>query len=79
MFSLHLTVCGRVIDPTEHESLADLGDVLARELRDAGMGLKPRVISILLSLISNDLRTRLTWTWDAEDYQIFVARDGPDL
>ena len=77
MFTLHLTVHGRAIEPTEHESFTDLGDTLAKALSDAGMGLKPRVISVLLSLIFSDLRTRQTWAWIGENYEIFVTRDGP--
>lgn len=77
MFTLRLTVHGQAVTPTEHESFTELGDTLAEKLGDAGMGLKPRVISVLLSLIFTDLRTHQTWTWVAEDYQIFVARDGP--
>jgi hypothetical protein len=57
MFTLHLTLHGRAIKPTRHESFTDLGDTLAELLGDAGMGLKPRVIYILLSLIFSDLRT----------------------
>lgn len=77
MFTLHLTVHGSAIEPTEHESFTDLGDTLAAELSNAGMGLNPRVISILQSLIFNDLRTHSTWTWVAEDYEISVARNNP--
>jgi hypothetical protein len=77
VFTLRLTLLGRAIEPTEHESFADLGDTLARVLSDAGMGLNPRVISILQSLIFSDLRTHSSWTWVAEDYEIFVSRDGP--
>ena len=77
MFTLHLSVHGRAIGPTEHESLTDLGDTLAKALSDAGMGLKPRVISVLLSLMFSDLRTRPTWAWIGESYEIFVTRDGP--
>jgi len=77
VFSLHLTVHGHAIKPTEHESFADLGDTLAEELSTAGMDLNPHVISIMQSLIISDLRTHSTWTWVAEDYEIFVARNGP--
>ena len=75
MFTLRLTVRGQVGEPTEHESFTDLGDTLARALSDAGMDLHPRVIATLQSLILSDLRTHSTWTWVAEDYEIFVARD----
>ena len=77
MFTLHLAVRGHAIEPTEHESFTDLGDTLADELSNAGMGLNPRVLAILQSLIFKDLRTHSTWTWVAEDYEIFVARNGP--
>ena len=39
MFTLHLTVHGLAIKPTEHESFADMGDALAEELSAAGMAL----------------------------------------
>ena len=75
MFTLRLTVRGQVGEPTEHESFMGLGDALAWALGDAGMDLHPRVIATLQSLILSDLRTHSTWTWVAEDYEIFVARD----
>jgi hypothetical protein len=77
VFTLHLTVHGHAIEPTEHERLTDIGDALARELSDAGMALKPRVISVLLSLMFGDLRARPTWRWIGEEYEIFVVRDDP--
>jgi len=77
VFTLHLTVRGRAIKPTEHESFTDMGDALANELDGAGMALKPRVISVLLSLMFSDLRAHQTWRWIGEEYEIFVARDGP--
>jgi hypothetical protein len=77
VFTLYLTVLGRAIEPTEHESFADMGDALAKSFSDAGMELKPRVISVLLSLMFSDLRARPTWRWVGEDYEIFVAREGP--
>ena len=77
MFTLRLTIHGRPIEPTEHESFADLGDTLASALNDAGIGLKPPVISVLCSLMFNDLRARQNWGWVAEEYEIFVSRDGP--
>ena len=77
MFTLHLTVHGHAIEPTEHESFTDMGEALAKELGAAGMPLKPRVISVLLSLMFTDLRAHPTWRWVGEEYEIFVARDGP--
>jgi hypothetical protein len=79
VFALHLTLYGRAIPPTEHETLADMGDALASAFDEAGMRLTPRALTVLLSMLSRDLHAHLTWTWDAEDYQIFVARDGADL
>lgn len=75
MFTLHLTVHGQAIEPTDHESVADLGDTLATALSDAGMGLKPCVMSFLCSVMFSDLRVHRTWRWVGEDYEIFVARD----
>ena len=77
MFTLHLTVYGSALEPSRHESFTELGDVLAEELSDAGMGLKPRVVTVLLSLMFSDLRVHQTWRWIGEEYEIFVARDGP--
>jgi hypothetical protein len=77
VFTLHLTLRGHAISPTEHDRFEDLGDALAEAFEDADMGLKPRVISVLLSLMFRDLHARPTWTWVAEEYEIFVARDGP--
>ena len=77
MFILHMTVRGQVVEPTEHKSFTDMGDALAEVLSDADMGLKPRVLSVLLALMFSDLRTRQSWRWIGEDYEIYVARDGP--
>jgi hypothetical protein len=77
VFTLHMTVRGQEIKPTEHDSFTDMGDTLAAVLDDADMGLKPRTVSVLLALMFSDLRTRKTWRWIGEDYEIFVARDGP--
>jgi hypothetical protein len=77
VFTLHLTVHGLAIKPTEHESFADMGDALAEELSAAGMALKPRVISALLSLMFNDLRAHPTWRWIGEEYEILVTCDDP--
>lgn len=76
MFTLRLVVDGQAVEPTEHESFTDLSEVLAEELGADGMGLKPRSISVLLSVMYSDLRTHVTWSWVADDYQIFVARDS---
>lgn len=76
MLSLYLTLHGRALTPTEHGNLADMGDALARAFDEAGMQLTPRAVTVLLALMSRDLCTHLSWTWDAEEYQIFVARDG---
>jgi hypothetical protein len=77
MFTLNLTLHGHALEPTEHDSFSDLGDSLANAFDDAEMSLTPRVLSVLLSLMFRDLNTRLTWTWVAEEYKIFVTRDGP--
>ena len=77
MFTLHLTVHSHAVEPTEHQSFTEMGDALAKELSNAGMALRPRVISVLLSLMFSDLRVHPTWRWIGEEYEIFVARDGP--
>ena len=79
MLTLYLTLHGRATAPTEHASVADMGEALADAFDDAGTRLTPRVVTVLLSLMARDLCTHLTWTWDAEDYQIYVIRDGPDV
>jgi hypothetical protein len=76
MFTLQLTLHGRATEPTKHESFEDLGETLAKAFDEAGLGLTSRVLSVLLSLMFRDLHTRPTWTWVAESYEIFVARDG---
>ena len=76
MFTLHLTLRGHAIKPTKHECFEDLGDALAKAFEDPGLGLKPRVLAVLLSLIVRDLHARPTWAWVAEDYEIFVAREA---
>ena len=68
---------GQAIKPTEHESFTEMGDTLGKVLSDADLGLEPRTISVLLSLMFSDLHTRQTWRWVGEEYEIFVARDGP--
>jgi hypothetical protein len=75
MFTLHLTLHGHAIKPTEHERFEGMGDTLAKAFDEAGLGLNPRVLTVLLSLMFRDLHTRPTWTWVAEDYEIFVAYD----
>lgn len=77
MLTLHLTLHGQPLDASKHEDFEDLGDRLAKALNDAGMGLTPRTVSVLLSLMFSDLRTRQTWRWIGQDYEIFVARNGP--
>ena len=77
MLTLHLTLRGQSIKPSSHERIEDLGDALTKAFAEAGMGLKPRVISALLSLMFADLRTHKTWRWVGEEYEIFVIRDGP--
>jgi hypothetical protein len=76
VFTLYLTVYGTAVEPTVHESFAGLGDALAKGLSDVGLALKPRVLSVLLSLMFSDLRAHPTWRWVAEEYEIFVVRDG---
>jgi len=77
VLTLHLTFYGQPLDASTHEDFEDLGDTLAKALNDAGLGLTPRTVSVLLSLMFSDLRARLTWRWIGQDYEIFVARDGP--
>jgi hypothetical protein len=77
VFTLRVTVRGRQSVPTKHESIADLGDALTEALSDAGMGLEPRAITTMLTLMSHDLCGFLTWTWVAEGYEIFVAQGDP--
>jgi len=77
VFTLHMTMHSRAINPTEHEYFTEMGDALAQVLSNADIGLKPRAMSILLSLMFSDLRARPTWRWISEDYEIFVTRDVP--
>jgi hypothetical protein len=61
VFAPRLIVRGSALEPIECEGFADRGDLLASVLNDAGMALKPRVISVLLALTFGDLRARATW------------------
>ena len=77
MFTLYLTLRGRAIEPSTYESFDEMGDGLAKALGSAQMSVHPRVMTFLLALMFSDLRGHRTWTWVAEDYEIFVAREDP--
>lgn len=77
MFTLHLTLHGRALEPSEYESFEEMGDGLAEAFDNARMAIHPRVLAFLLALMFRDLRGRLTWRWVAEEYEIFVAHNDP--
>jgi len=78
VYTMQLTLCGLASEPTEHDSFNALGDALATALDEAGLGLKPKALAFLLSLMFGGLRTNLTWRWVAADYEIYVSREGPN-
>lgn len=77
MFTLYLTLHGRAIQPSTYASFNEMGDGLAKALDSARLSIHPRVMTFLLALMFNDLRRHQTWTWVAEDYEIFVAHNDP--
>ena len=77
MLTLHLTLHGQPLDASRHATFEGLGDALAKALKVADMGLTPRTVSVMLSLMYSDLRERTTWEWIGLHYQISVTRDDP--
>jgi hypothetical protein len=61
VFALRLTVRGSALKPTACERFADIRDLLVGALNGAGTVLKPRAISVLVTLVFSELRVHATW------------------